>query len=312
MFNQIRRIKSALTRLAVLSEHVSMIERQIHLYAERQLMLQGRLAADAINGKKVESLRDVEFQVFSQFGDDGIIQWLVNNLEIPHRTFVEFGVQDYQESNTRFLMMNDNWSGLVMDGSEQNVNRIRNADYFWKFELFAKAAFIDCDNVNSLISSMPFDKEIGLLHVDLDGVDYWIWKAISCISPVIVILEYNSVFGADRAITVPYDQAFQRTNSHFSNLYFGASLPALCELSTQKGYSLVGCNSGGNNAYFVRNDKLNDVVKATSIQDAFVVSKYRESRDGEGQLTYLSGRDRAEAVAGMKVYNVRTGNIELL
>lgn len=312
MFNQIRRIKSALTRLAVLSEHVSTIERQIHLYAERQLMLQGRLAADAINGKKVESLRDVEFQVFSQFGDDGIIQWLVNNLEIPHRTFVEFGVQDYQESNTRFLMMNDNWSGLVMDGSEQNVNRIRNADYFWKFELFAKAAFIDCDNVNSLISSVPFDKEIGLLHVDLDGVDYWIWKAINCISPVIVILEYNSVFGADRAITVPYDQAFQRTNSHFSNLYFGASLTALCELSTQKGYSLVGCNSGGNNAYFVRNDKLNDVVKATSIQDAFVVSKYRESRDGEGRLTYLSGRDRAEAVAGMKVYNVRTGNIEQL
>lgn len=312
MFNQIRRIKSALTRLAVLSEHVSTIERQIHLYAERQLMLQGRLAADAINGKKVESLRDVEFQVFSQFGDDGIIQWLVNNLEIRHRTFVEFGVQDYQESNTRFLMMNDNWSGLVMDGSEQNVNRIRGADYFWKFELFAKAAFIDCDNVNSLISSAPFDKEIGLLHVDLDGVDYWIWKAISCISPVIVILEYNSVFGADRAITVPYDQAFQRTNSHFSNLYFGASLPALCEVSTQKGYSLVGCNSGGNNAYFVRNDKLNDVVKATSIQDAFVVSKYRESRDGEGRLTYLSGKDRAEAVAGMKVYNVRTGNIELL
>ena len=313
MFDSLRRIKSRIGARASIGGRLSSVESQLNQHAERQLLLQGRLLSDAIGGKKkVDSLREVEFKVFSQFGDDGIIQWLVNNLEIPHQTFIEFGVEDYQESNTRFLMMNNNWSGLVMDGSEENVRRIRYAGYFWRHELYAEPAFVDCENVNRLISSVPFDEEIGLLHVDLDGVDYWIWKEISSISPIVVILEYNSVFGRDRAITVPYDSKFHRTEAHHSNLFFGASLPALCHVSEIKGYSLVGCNSAGNNAYFVRNDKLNEVVRASSIEDAFVVSRFRESRDPDGQLTYLAGEKRLEAIAGMKVYDVRTESIEEL
>lgn len=149
--------------------------------ADKQLLLQGRLLAEHIRGKRrIDSLSQVEFQVFSQFGDDGIIQWLVHNLEITHPTFVEFGVEDYQESNTRFLMMNDNWSGLVMDGSKENVDRIRQSAFFWRHELYAEAVFIDCENVNGLISATPFHQELGLLHIDLDGVDYWIWKEITC------------------------------------------------------------------------------------------------------------------------------------
>ena len=313
MFGRIRKLKSKLKAVTSLSGRVKSLERQLQQYAEQQLILQGRVAADALCKKRpVESLREVEFQVFSQFGDDGIIQWLINSLEIPHQTFVEFGVQDYQESNTRFLMMNNNWSGLVMDGAEENVARIRDAEYFWKFELFAETAFIDCENVNSLIASAPFDPEIGLLHVDLDGVDYWIWKAISCISPIIVVLEYNSVFGVDRAITVPYDKSFYRTNAHFSNLYFGASLPALCDISEEKGYSLVGCNSAGINAYFVRRDKLNEVVKAVTVEESFVQSTLRQSRDQDGRLNYLAGADRLKAMAGMQVYNVRAEEMEEL
>lgn len=84
--------------------------------------------------KQIDSLSNVEFKIFSQFSDDGIIQWLVNNLEIPNRTFIEFGVEDYRESNTRFLMMNDNWSGLVMDYSQENIDRIRNSEFFWRYE----------------------------------------------------------------------------------------------------------------------------------------------------------------------------------
>jgi len=85
------------------------------------------------------------------------------------------------------------------------------------------------------------------------------------ISPIVVILEFNSVFGIDRSITVPYKKDFIRTQAHFSNLYFGASLRALYELSASKVYSFIGCNSAGNNAYFVRNDKLNDIVRETSL-----------------------------------------------
>lgn len=281
--------------------------------SEQQLLMHGRLLSERVKSKKrIASLSEVEFGVFSQFGDDGIIQWLVNVLEFPHKTFVEFGVGNFRESNTRFLMMNNNWSGLVMDGSESNVAQIINSEYFWKYELSAKAEFIDTDNINHLLASSQLGKEIGILHVDLDGNDYWIWKEINVISPIVVILEYNSVFGIDRAITIPYNKGFDRTMAHYSTLYWGASLRALHQLSADKGYSFIGCNSAGNNAYFVRIDKLNDNVRESSLENGYVLSKYRESRDRDGQLTYLAGNDRIEAIRLMPVYNVDKNQIEKL
>ena len=125
-------------------------------------------------------------------------------------------------------------------------------------------------------------------------------------------MEYNSVFGIDRAITVPYEKNLHRTRSHYSNLYFGASLLALHRLSAERGYSFIGCNSAGNNAYFIRNDKLNDVVEETTLEKGFVVSKFRESRDESGRLTYATGEDRLELIRGMPVYNADTDQHEEL
>jgi len=279
--------------------------------SEQHLLMLGRLLSETVKPKKrIVSLSEVEFKVFSQWGDDGIIQWLASNLEFPDKTFVEFGVENYRESNTRFLMMNNNWSGLVMDGSESNVSQIINSEYFWKFNLSAKAVFIDTDNINSLLSSSELRKEVGILHIDLDGNDYWIWKEIKVISPIVVILEYNSIFGIDRSITIPYDKSFNRTNAHYSNLYYGASLRALHQLSADKGYSFIGCNSAGNNAYFVRKDKLNDSVREAILESGYVLSMLRESRDRDGRLTFLTGRDRLEAIRGMPVYNIETNRVE--
>ncbi len=281
--------------------------------SERELLALGRLLSETVKSKKsIVSLSEVEFKIFSQWGDDGIIQWLINNLEFPNKTFVEFGVGNYREANTRFLMMNNNWSGLVMDGSKTNVAQIINSEYFWQYTLSANAVFIDADNINNLLSSSNLEKEVGILHVDLDGNDYWIWKEINVISPIIVILEYNSLFGIDRAITIPYNRDFYRTNAHHSTLYFGASLLALHQLSAYKGYSFIGCNSAGNNAYFVRKDKLNDSVRETSLENGFVISRFRESRDKKGRLTYLTGHARIETIRGMPVYNINTNQIENL
>lgn len=260
----------------------------------------------------IRSLEDIEFKIFSQYGDDGIIQWLIHQLDVSSRYFIEFGVENYRESNTRFLMMNNNWSGLVMDGSQRNIDQIIGSEYFWKFDLTARCAFIDCDNINELINDFSKTREVNLLSIDLDGVDYWVWQAIDTISPSIVIVEYNSVFGIDRAITVPYDKYFRRTEKHHSNLYWGASLRALSELAAKKGYSLIGCNSAGNNAYFVRNDKLNDSVKPCTVEDGYVCSKFRESRNKSGQLTYLAGEDRFEQIRELEVYDVITNMMSRL
>lgn len=283
------------------------------LTSERQLLALGRLLSENVKTKKnIASLSEVEFKIFSQFGDDGIIQWLVHNLDIPNKTFVEFGVENYREANTRFLMMNDNWSGLVMDGAEKNAAQIINSEYFWRHDLSAKAAFITAENINALLSLSSLEKEIGVLHIDLDGNDYWVWKEINVITPIIVILEYNGVFGMDNAITIPYNPNFTRINAHYSNLYFGASLLALYQLSADKGYAFIGCNSAGNNAYFVRKDKVNDIVREISLQNGFVTPKFRESRDEKGRLTYLAGCARIEVITGLPVYNINTNQIENL
>lgn len=281
--------------------------------SENQSLLMGRLLVELIKNKKNPgSLAEVEFKVFSQFGDDGIIQFLINNLHIPEKTFIEFGVEDYQEANTRFLLMNNNWSGLILDGSKQNVKRIINSGYYWKFQLIARCAFVTVENINQLISDEGIQEDIGLLHIDLDGNDYWVWKALDVVKPFIAIIEYNSVFGIDRPITIPYEKKFQRTKAHYSNLYFGASLGALHHLAQQNGYAFIGCNSSGNNAYFIRRDRLNANLKERSLKDGYVLSRLRESRDKNGNLTYFSGEDRLKMIKGMPVFNVANNQIEPL
>ena len=82
--------------------------RDVEARCDRIQMALGRIEArQTANGT---SLADAEFGVFSQWGEDGIVQWLIKSVPIDKRVFVEFGVQDYSESNTRFLLTNNNWS----------------------------------------------------------------------------------------------------------------------------------------------------------------------------------------------------------
>ena len=264
------------------------------------------------NSEKIlENIQLAEFSVFSQWGDDGIIQFLVDYLEIENKSFIEFGVYDYEESNTRFLLMNNNWKGLVMDGSEANIKHIQKQDYYWRFDLTAEQAFITRENINKLILSKGFDGKIGLLHIDIDGNDYWVWKALNCVDATLVIIEYNAVFGADHSWTIPYNPAFQRTDAHFSNLYWGASLSCLCDLGASKGYAFVGTNSAGNNAYFIKKESLK-ALHPLSSREGFTMSRYRESRNESGHLTYLSGPDRIKAISGCHVFNTRSMQTEIL
>jgi hypothetical protein len=267
-------------------------------------LLMGKSMANGIKTLGViEDIRDVEFKVFSQFGDDGIIQYLVNQLEPLSHTFIEFGVQDYTEANTRFLLLNDNWKGLIMDGSQDAMNSVRAQDLYWRYDLTAVGAFVDKDNINNLFTENGFRDEIGLLVIDIDGNDYWIWKEVDVVNPVIVSIEYNSVFGPDHAVTIPYNSKFSRTDAHYSNLYWGASLKALCMLAEKKGYAFTGSNSNGNNAYFVRKDKLGS-IRPITCREGYVESKFRESRDVRGDFTYLHGPQRLQAIGEMEIYDL--------
>ena len=280
---------------------------------ETALLAIGAMLSKQQYSMNSNNINDYEFKIFSQFGDDGIIQYLINNVEIKNEIFIEFGVENYLESNTRFLMMNNNWSGFVMDGSDEAMNCLKNQNWYWRNCLTHKAVFIDKDNINALLESTGFSN-IGLLHIDLDGNDYHILKEIdlSKLNPSIIIMEYNSVFGKDRQITVPYDKNFVRTKAHFSNLFWGASLPALNYAAIKKGYSMVGCNLAGNNAYFVRKDLLNEKVKELSIDKAYKESKFRESRNKDYSLSYIAGKERLEIIKGLEVLNIETNLLEKL
>jgi hypothetical protein len=270
----------------------------------------GRIWTHLLKQKNdIKSLHETEFKVFSQWGDDGIIQYLVNYLDIENKFFIEFGVEDYLESNTRFLLINDNWSGLVMDGSESNISKIKQSEIYWKQDLIAKYAFITRENINQLISDENIKNNIGLLHIDIDGNDYWIWKALKVVEPIIMILEYNSIFGYERAITIPYNADFIASTAHHSYLYFGASILSLCDLAEEKGYAFVGSNSAGNNAYFVKKEYLKE-LKPLTAKEGYVESKFRQSRDENGNLNYLRADEILESIKGMPIYNTRNHRIE--
>lgn len=267
----------------------------------------GRIQAENNKSKKrINNLEEVEFQVFSQRGEDGIIQYIIDQIQIPNKIFIEFGVEDYMESNTRFLLINNNWSGLVIDGTNENVKFIKNDFIYWKYDITAYHSFITKENINELISTYTNCKDIGLLSIDLDGNDYWIWEAIIAINPRIIVCEYNSVFGKDQKISIPYDAAFQRRKAHFSDLYFGASLPAFYHLAQKKGYDFIGTGGAGVNAFFVRKDLSEPFIKY-SAEEGFRCSANRDSRDKRGKLTFLPHHDRLPVIKDMSVVDVVSG-----
>ncbi len=270
-------------------------------------MLVGQLHGDRVRTLPAGTpLQQTEFRAFSQWGEDGIIEHLLTHVPVEHDVFVEFGVEDYTESNTRFLLQRRNWSGLVIDGDPANIAAIRRDPLSWRHDLRAIQAFVTAENINSLLDEAGVRGDIGLLSVDIDGMDYWVWKAIDTISPRVVVCEYNSLFGAERAVTVPYSSGFERRQAHFSNLYFGASLPALCELAREKGYAFVGCTSGGNDAFFVRDDVLGG-LRPLEPEEGYVAAKARQSRDESGALTHLGDADALALIADCEVEDVRTG-----
>ena len=290
-------------------ETIKNIVRMVNSADERLHKIQqtlGRIENRQLSTQYPKRFNDYEFQVYSQWGEDGLIQHLVHQVPIEHPIFVEFGVENYIESNTRFLLINNNWSGLVIDGSELHIEYIKNDPIYWKHNLKAEHSFIDKDNINSLIKKNGISGDIGLLSVDIDGNDYWVWDSINEVNPRIVVCEYNSLWGDKLSVSTPYDSAFGRTNAHYSNLYFGASITALTKLANFKGYSLIGSNVAGNNLFFVRNDLLGKMTVLTP-KDAWVQSQFRESRNESEQLTFLSFTERLSLLADMPLVNLDDG-----
>lgn len=260
---------------------------------------------EARHARSAPTMREAEFRAFSQFGEDGIIQWLVARVPIQNDVFVEMGTGDYRESNTRFLLEHDNWRGLIIDSGEAHQQYLDRSGLRWRFTVDARSALITPENVNSLLGDVAGD--IGLLSIDIDGIDYWVLQALTSVTSRIVIAEYNAVWGDQRAVSVPLNPTFDRMRAHWSGLYWGASLAALCHLLRSRDYQFVGSNSAGNNAFFVRSDVAGSLPDL-SAREGWAAARFRDSRDHQGRLSYVDDhRDRRALMPQMPLVDVVTG-----
>jgi len=214
-------------------------------------------------------LHRYEYSWLSQNGEDGVIRYLFDQIGYESRWMVEFGFGAVQ-CNALRLMVHEGFSGLLMDGSDENVRFFNYTAKKLGFErVKAIQAFITRDNLQDLIRSNGVPGDIDFLSLDVDGNDYWFWQELECISPRVVCIEYNAGCGPDVSWSVPYDDEFERYAKHPSGFFLGASLGALESLGKRKGYYLIACDQTGTNAFFLRDDVQIEGISALTAREAF-------------------------------------------
>lgn len=272
-------------------------------YIESKLVLEGiRNSKLNIKKNKIKNLSEVEFSVFSQWGEDGIIDWLISKIPTIKKVFLEIGTQDYKESNTRFLLIKNNWTGYLIDSTRKDIENIKRQRVYWKYDLNAFNYTVTRENINSILGKINIPKNIGILSIDIDGNDYWILKSIKNLEADIVICEYNSILGNKHELTVNYKADFNRTNFHYSNLAFGASIQAFIKL-LKKNYIFIGTSSSGVNAFFLRRNKYISISKKIKEKKIFY-SKNRESRNKKGMKNFISGKKRLMKIQEKSFYQI--------
>ena len=222
-----------------------------------QILLSLRYQEFACRGLPLPELSNTEFRCFSQNGEDGLLLYLFSLIGTTNKRAVEIGVGYGIECNIANLVINHGWEGLMLDGNEEEIRKgkefySRCQDTFNRPPVMV-SAWITVENVNALITENGFAGDIDLLSIDLDGMDYWILKALTTVVPRAVILEFNAMWGPHLSVSVPYKADF-RLDFSKRPYYCGASLAAFVKLCREKGYRLVGVQRQGFNAVFLRSD----------------------------------------------------------
>jgi hypothetical protein len=274
-----KRIKDRIAVSIASAVDAMLAKRFASIEAAQQKILLHQL--DARAGEKVD-LASFGFSAYSQTDEDGLLLAVFAVLGMGGRLCVEICAGAGNECNSANLLLHHGWHGLLVDGNADNVAAGRR--FFARhpgtaaFPPVYLQAWVTRENVNDLAASAGFTGEIDLLSLDMDGMDYWIWEALTVVQPRVVILEYSDILGPDRSVTVPYDPQFcaykHPTTNGLPN-YCGASLRAFAKLGAKKGYRLVGCNTLNFNAIFVRNPLGEAVLPRIEVEECFKHPKAR-------------------------------------
>lgn len=269
------------------------------------------------NYDNIDNIQQVELKVFSQNGEDGIIDYLLTKLKlIPHSTnFIEIGVGDYRESNTRFIYNRFHSKGVIIDCINDMKKKVKPHVNLWKGDLRICNSFINSNNINEILEK-NCDFDVDVFSLDIDGIDYWIIQKLKKNISKIFIAEFNPVFGSKLKVTVPNIDNFDRTNYHYSNLCYGMSLSALIDVMKEKNFYFVGTNLQKMNAFFVSNDFnkkdfFNNLIIGSL--ENYTNSNIRDSRDINNNLNYLSGFEKKiKEIENCKVVNLETNKNDLV
>jgi len=282
-------------------------------YLEKKLYMIGcsHLLKARKNYKNIKNISNTEFKIYSQNGEDGLLDYLTYSLGIERPKFLEIGIGDYSESNTRFIFERTSPKGMVIDCIDDLEKKINNRIKIWKGDLKIINKMIDPNDILKILNQNNMLDDLDLFSIDIDGIDYWILEKLPKHFSKIVVLEYNPTFGFDLEITIPNKSNFNRTKYNYSNLCFGMSFKAALNLMNKKGFYFIGSNLLRNNAFFISKKYKKEIFfKNLNINTSKsnILSNFRESRDKNKKLNYLNGINKLKEILNCKVVDLNNKN----
>ncbi len=229
-----------------------------------------------------------EFSGFSQNGEDGIIDYLCGRLLEPNRYFIEIGASNGLENNTTWLAMARRYGGLMIDGDPAKVSECAQTFGQLNGPLEFHSLMVNRDS-GAELERLALVRNPDVFSLDIDSLDYYVASAIldAGLRPKIFIAEYNSAFGPDLSVTIPYQEPFNRHRAHPSGHYYGVSVMGLRHLFERHGYRFITVEQNGVNAFFADPAEFDagfiNAVEGTPFRENIV--QRRESRsDWAGQF----------------------------
>lgn len=283
---------------------------EIFIAPSKILMGTAAVNQNKFYNKQFKNLWDAEVRVFSQWGEDGILDYLCFELGLVKPKVLELGSGNFTECNSRFLAENLNASVVAVDSRRDLIPTLESLPVYWKTSILPINMWITPKTIIEIQEkALDFLEKIEIISLDIDGNDYWVAKNLDLSDVKIIVVEYNPLFGSEKAVSIPRKDDFDRTSAHFSNLYYGVSLKAWTNHFGEHNFKFIGTNRVGNNAFFIAGDYANNLsIPLPNLSDLekYVDWRVRESRDKNGRLTYLSNTDRQRLIADMPLVNLET------
>lgn len=222
--------------------------------------------------------------LYAQGTEESILARVMDRIAPANRHCVDIGASDgLRNSNTALLLREHGWQGLLVEGSAHRYEKLQ-AHYGGAGNVRLRHAQVQPDQVDALLTDAGVPTDFDLLSIDIDGNDYWVWRALTAFQPRIVVIEYNPYYAPPER----WVMRFNADHAWDGSTYYGASLASLHQLGRTKGYELVCCDDMGNNAFFVRQDLypllgIADNSPAALFRPAMYKLRY------VGQNTFLTG-----------------------